>query len=52
LELPLFHFLERASPELLDVVHTGLWDNLEEWDGVGGRRETGGDICIPMADSC
>ena len=28
-------------------------DNLEGWDGVGGRREVleGGDICIPMADS-
>ena len=29
-------------------------DNLEGWDGVGGGREVqkGGDICIPMADSC
>ena len=29
-------------------------NNLEEWDGVEGRREVpeGGDICIPMADSC
>ena len=29
-----------------------LCDNLEAWDGVGGRREVqeGGDICIPMAD--
>ena len=29
-----------------------LCDNLE--DGVGGGREVheGGDICIPMADSC
>ena len=28
--------------------------NLEGWDGVGGKREIheGGDICIPMADSC
>ena len=28
--------------------------NLGEWDGVGGGREVqkGGDICIPMADSC
>ena len=27
--------------------------NLDGWDGVGGRREVqeGGDICIPMADS-
>ena len=31
-----------------------LCDNLQEWDGVGGRREAqeGGDTCIPMADSC
>ena len=28
--------------------------NLEEWDGKGDGREfqKGGDICIPMADSC
>ena len=28
--------------------------NLEEWDGEGNGREVqqGGDICIPMADSC
>ena len=27
---------------------------LEGWDGEGGGREVqkGGDICIPMADSC
>ena len=32
----------------------GLCINLEEWDGVGNGREVqkGGDICIPMADSC
>ena len=32
----------------------GLWINLEEWDGEGDRRDVqeGGDICIPMADSC
>ena len=32
----------------------GLWDNLEGWDAVGGRREgqEGGDISIPVADSC
>ena len=31
-----------------------LCDNLEGWLGVGGGREVqkGGDICIPMADSC
>ena len=32
----------------------GLCTNLEGWDGEGDGREvqTGGDICIPMADSC
>ena len=31
-----------------------LFDNLEGWGGMGGGREVqkGGDICIPMADSC
>ena len=31
-----------------------LWDNLEEWDGMGGEREVqeGGNICIFLADSC
>ena len=31
-----------------------LCDNLEGWVGVGGGKEVqeGGDICIPMADSC
>ena len=32
----------------------GLWINLEGCDGVGDGREVqkGGDICIPMDDSC
>ena len=31
-----------------------LYDNLEGWDDVGSKREVqeGGNICIPMADSC
>ena len=31
-----------------------LCDNLEGWDGVAGGREIqeGGDICMPMTDSC
>ena len=31
-----------------------LCNNLQRWDGVGGRREgqEEGDICIPMVDSC
>ena len=33
---------------------TGAFINLEGWDGEGAGREVlkGGDICIPMADSC
>ena len=32
----------------------GLCMNLEGWDGVEDGKEVqkGGDICIPMADSC
>ena len=32
----------------------GLCINLEGWDGEGEGREVqkGGDLCIPMADSC
>ena len=32
----------------------GLCSNLEGWDRAGDGREfqKGGDICIPMADSC
>ena len=32
----------------------GLCINLEGWNGEGDGREVqkGGDICIPMADSC
>ena len=32
----------------------GLCINQEGWNGAGDRREVqmGGDICIPMADSC
>ena len=31
-----------------------LYDNLERWDGEDGGRvvQEGGDICIPMANSC
>ena len=33
---------------------TGLWINLEEWNGEGDGREVqkGGDKCTSMADSC
>ena len=32
----------------------GLCIKVEEWDGEGDGKEVqkGGDICIPMADSC
>ena len=32
----------------------GLYINLEGWDGEGAGMEVqkGGDICIPIADSC
>ena len=32
----------------------GLCVNLEGWNGTGDGREIleGGDMCIPMADSC
>ena len=32
----------------------GLCINLEGWDGEGHEKEAqeGGDVCIPMADSC
>ena len=38
----------------LRKVKQGLRINLEEWDGeVDGREDQkGGDICVPMADSC
>ena len=38
----------------LRKLEQGLCINLEGWDGEGVRREVqeGGDICIPMADSC
>ena len=31
-----------------------LCDHLEMWGGMGGGQEIqgGGNICIPMADSC
>ena len=37
-----------------DTQTGALCINLEGWDGAGDGREVqkGGDICIPMADSC
>ena len=38
----------------LRTLKQGLCINLEGWDGEGGGRgvQKGGDIYIPMADSC
>ena len=35
-------------------LNLALWDNLGGRDEMGGEREVqaGGDICIPMANSC
>ena len=38
----------------LGKLKQGLCINLERWDGEGDGKELqkGGDICIPMTDSC
>ena len=38
----------------LRKLEQGLCINLEEWDGerYGREFQKGGDICLPMADSC
>ena len=38
----------------LRKLRQGLCVNLEGWDGEGDRKEVqeGGDMCVPMADSC
>ena len=46
-----------SQPEFavwLRKLKQGFCINLEVWDGERDGREfqTGGDICIPMADSC
>ena len=45
---------EREFAIWLRKLRQGLCINLERWDGEGDGREVqeGGDICIPMADSC
>ena len=45
---------QRAFAVCLRKLKQGLCINLEEWDGEGDGKEIqmGGDICIPMADSC
>ena len=45
---------QRESAVWLRKLKQGLCINLEGWDGDSYGREVlkGGDICIPMADSC
>ena len=45
---------QREFAVWLRKLKQGLCINLEGWDGEGNGREfqKGGDICIPMADSC
>ena len=45
---------QREFAVWLRKLKQGLCINLERWYGEGGGREVqkGGDICIPMADSC
>ena len=45
---------QRKFAVWLRKLKQGLCVNLEGWDGEGDKREfqNGGDICIPMADSC
>ena len=46
--------IQREFAVWLRKLKQGLCINLEGWDGAGdGRKlQKGGDICIPMADSC
>ena len=46
--------IDIANGNLAQETQTGLWINLEGWDREGDGREVqkGGDICIPMTDSC
>ena len=45
---------QREFAVWLRELKQGLCGNLERWDGEGDGREVqeGGDICLPMADSC
>ena len=45
---------QRESPVRPGRSNPALCDSLEEWEGVGGGREVqeGGDMCIPVANSC
>ena len=45
---------QREFAVWLRKLKQGLCINLEGWNGAGDGREVqkGGEICIPMADSC
>ena len=45
---------QREFAVWLRKLNQQLCINLERWDGEGGGKEVekGGDICIPLADSC
>ena len=45
---------QQEFAQWLRKLKQGLCINLEGWNGEGDEREfqKGGDICIPMADSC
>ena len=45
---------QRQFAVCLRELKQGLCINLEGWDGEGDGRavQKGGDVCIPMADSC
>ena len=45
---------QREFAVWLKKLKQGLCINLEGWDGEGDGMEVekGGDMCIPMADSC
>ena len=47
-------YSQREFTIWLRELKQGLCINLEGWDGEQDEREfqKGGDICIPMADSC
>ena len=45
---------QREFAAWLRKLKQGLCVNLEGWDGEGdgSRIQEGGDICVPMANSC
>ena len=47
-------WIKRTRPNNKLLIKNSLCINLEGWYGAGDRREfqKGGDMCIPVADSC